>query len=163
MVLFKHTPIYHLQYENRSWRMKQSIYGCLVQDHTGRQEKTEHLSSGLPPSVSCRRTALFCLMLHGSAWEEPGYCWAERQSKENPVATAADCRGRIPRLQLPVMFHAATLRWDRRREDVQKCFISLDKIHTLFYTPAFLCEHKDTETRMFVSVFSNTSNFPILC
>lgn len=120
MVLFKHTPIYLLQYENRSWRMKQSIYGCLVQDHTGRQEKTEHLSSGLPPSVSCRRTALFCLMLHGSAWEEPGYCWAERQSKENPVATAADCRGRIPRLQLPVMFHAATLRWDRRREKMYR-------------------------------------------
>lgn len=49
---------------------------------------------------------------------------------------------------------------EEERADVQKCFTSLDKIHTLFYILAFLCEHKDKEIRMFVSIFSNTSNFP---
>lgn len=78
--------------------------------------------------------------------------------------TAADYTGKIPRLQLFVMFHAATMRWERRREKMYKkqCFISLDKSHTLFYILAFLHEHKDIETRMFVSIILRYLKFPII-
>lgn len=80
-----------------------------------------------------------------------GYsCRLQRQDSQAPIACDVSCSN-------------TEVGQEERRCTEVKCFISLDKIHTLFYTPAFLCEHKDTETRMFVSVFSNTSNFPILC
>lgn len=59
MVLFKyththtHTPL--PQNENRHWKQEQALKSktekCLAQDHMGRQENTEHHSSG-PPIVS---------------------------------------------------------------------------------------------------------------
>lgn len=160
MILYKHTSVCLLQNKDGSWRMKQSICGCLVQDHTGGQQKTEHYSSDLPSSASCTRTALFGPMLHGSAWEELEYWWAERQSKANPVATETA----FPASNCLWCFMQQRLRWGRRGRCTEvKCFISLDKIHTLFYILAFLGEHKDTETRMFALVFSNISNFPELC
>lgn len=68
------------------------------------------------------------------------------------MATTADCTGGIPRLELCHVSHSTSEVGEEERDDVQKCFTSLDKNHTLFYILAFLCEHKDIEARMFVSI-----------
>lgn len=141
IVVFKYIPTSLLQNKNRSWRIKQKRVWFRITREGRKKDRTPQFWSCYP--VSRISADLFCPMLHGSAQEEPSYWWAERQSKGNPVATAADwrVRGRIARLALFVAFHTATLRWKRRergRWTEVNCFTSLENICTLTYILAFL-------------------------
>ena len=117
----------HISPAKQELVLKNKTEVCLAQDHTERWEKTEHHSSALAIlSVLCK--ALISLApcytsVQDTSVSERVYPGAERQSKGNPVVTAADfkVRGRIPRRVLFVAFHTAILRWKgRREENVQK-------------------------------------------
>lgn len=73
-----------------------------------------------------------------------GYsCRIQRQDCQAPIVCDVSCSNNEVREEE---------REGERRCTEVKCFISLDKSHTLFYILASLCEHKDIETRMFVSI-----------
>lgn len=138
---FSHTHLSPSTWEQKVKKETKCLW--LVQDHTGRQEKTEQHSSSLPSSVSWIKLLSFAPCC-GSAWEEHRHWWPERQSKGNPVDTAADYRGKIPKLQLFVMFHAETMRWERRREKMYRSSVSSAWTKVTHYFTSWL-SYKNTK------------------
>lgn len=98
--------------------MKPSVHGCLVQDHTGQWEKTEHHSSSILSLLV--RTAFFCPMLwvclrgtgvlggrKGEQEKPCGYsCTLQRQDSQAPIVCDVPCSN--------------TEVGEEEREDVQK-------------------------------------------
>lgn len=158
--IHSHTPP-----AKREEELKNKTEVCLVQDHTGRQEKTEHRSSGLAIfSLLCKHRSLLpratqvCLrgtqVLAGRKAEQGrpcGYSWRPQRQRQDSQ-TCIVCG---------VSYSNAEVEGEERGRCTEvNSSISLDNIHTLIYILAFLDEHKDMEARMFLLIFSNLSSFP---